>query len=190
MTRFFRLVVLSAWAVVILTAAPGAHAQEQQDVIAKVGDQVITLHQIDTMINSSSIVGLDIPALGTPERNRARLALLDKVISADLMYLDALQKGVDKDPGYQHDVKFFSDAMLAALYKEKVLIGDLPVTEKEIKEYFKNNVKKGTEFTAEVRLSIEATLRKEKLKEKTAHLRETLRKGQAISIDDKELNPG
>jgi len=190
MTKLFGSAVLSFWVFLIFNSAPGACAQAPQDVIAKVGDQVITLHEIDTMINSSSIVGLDIPALGTPERNRARLALLDKVISADLIYLDALQKGVDQDPGYRHDVKFFSDAMLSALYKEKVLIGDLPVSDKEIKEYFKNNVKKGTEFTAEVRLSIEATLRKEKLKEKTAHLQETLRKGVAISIDEKALNPG
>jgi len=190
MTKLFGSAVLSFWVFLIFNSAPGACAQAPQDVIAKVGDQVITLHQIDTMINSSSIVGLDIPALGTPERNRARLALLDKVISADLIYLDAQQKGVDKDPGYLHDVKFFSDAMLSALYKEKVLIGDLPVTQKEVKEYFDKNVKKGTEFTKEVSLSIEATLRKEKLKEKTAHLRETLRKGQAISVDEKTLNPG
>ncbi len=190
MKRFWRLSAVSCGLFLIAILAPAARAQEPRDVIARVGDETITLQQIDIMINSSSLVGLDIPAPGTPERNRARLSLLDKVISADLLHLDALQKGMDKDAGYQRDVKFFSNSMIAALYKEKFLIGDVPVTRQEVKEYFNKNVKKGTEFTDEVRLAIEATLRKEKFKKKTADLRKKLRAGLTVSVDEKALSPG
>ena len=71
------------------------------DVIAKVGDQTITFSEINTALNSSAIVGLSIPALGTPQRDTARIILLDRFVSANLLYLDALKQGVDKDPGYQ-----------------------------------------------------------------------------------------
>src|ERR1700686_562474 len=83
MTRSWRLTLVSFWVFLIAIIASAAHAQEPKDVIARVGDQTISLHEIDTMINSSSVVGLDIPPPGTPERNAARLSLLDKVISAD-----------------------------------------------------------------------------------------------------------
>ena len=47
------------------------------------------------MLNSSAMVGLSIPALGTPRRNQVIYTLLDKVISANLLYLDAKKNGAD-----------------------------------------------------------------------------------------------
>ena len=64
-----------------VTEAPG--------VIARVGDETITFGELNTMLNSSAMVGLSIPALGTPKRNKVMITLLDKVISANLLYLDA-----------------------------------------------------------------------------------------------------
>ena len=55
------------------TAAPAASAadvQQKDDVIASVGDQLVTFGEINTMLNSSAIVGLSIPALGTPSGTR------------------------------------------------------------------------------------------------------------------------
>jgi peptidyl-prolyl cis-trans isomerase C len=190
MTRLRRLTLVCFWVFLIAVVAPAARAEEPKDVIARVGDEAITLQQIDIMIDSSSLVGLDIPAPGTPERNKARLDILDKVISADLLHLDAQQKGLDKDAGYQHDVNLFSNSMLSAIYREKFLIGDVPVTKQEVKEYFDKNVKKGTEFTDDVRLAIESTLRREKFKNKAANMRKKLRAGVTVSVDEKVLNPG
>ncbi len=59
------------------------------------------------------MVGLSLPALGTPERDTVRITLLDKVVSANLIYLDAMRKGVDKDPQYQRAIQRFGTAMLA-----------------------------------------------------------------------------
>ena len=50
------------------------------DVIARVDDQAITFSQINTMLNSTAVVGVSVPALGTPERDTARIVVLDKVI--------------------------------------------------------------------------------------------------------------
>jgi parvulin-like peptidyl-prolyl isomerase len=189
MTRSWRLTIVSFWVFLTIIVSPAARAAEPQDIIARVGDQTITLRQIDTMINSSTIVGLDIPASGTPERNAARLSLLDKVITADLLYLDAKEKGVDKNPDYQQKVKTFADAILASLYKEKVLVGDLPVTQAEIRNYYQKNIKAETKLTDEVKKGIEATIRKEKFKATTEGMRQRIRQGSTVVIASTELEP-
>ena len=176
----------------LLIAFSQVHAVQQaqpSDVVARVGDQAITFSEINTMMNSSAIVGLSMPALGTPERDTVRITLLDKMISANLLYLDALKKGVDKDPVYQQDIEAFSDSILVSLYRKKVLVGDIEVSDEEIQTFYKDSIAPGTEFTEEVRTGIEASLRNQKLKENKAALRGRLREGVEVTINEKELNP-
>lgn len=175
--------------ILFLLAGCSQGSSEPRDTIAKVGDQVITISQIDTLINSSAMVGMDLPAIGTSERNRARLTLLDRVISANLLYLDAKKRGLDKDAAYQRDMERFSKKVLADLYKEKILVGDVPVSRGEIRNYYKKNVKKGTKLTDDVKLAIEATIRKEKFKARVAGMRERLRKGVDVAIREEALKP-
>ena len=168
---------------------PKQKAAEQSDTIARVGDQAITFNQINTIINSSAIVGLSIPELGSPERDIVRITLLDKLISANLLYLDALDRGVDKDPEYQKAISSFRDAILANLYRSKHLVGEVEVSEQDIKEFYNNNIVEGTELTEELRAGIEATIRKDRVKQRTATMRERLRKGHKSSIIVSDLDP-
>ena len=107
------------------------------DVIARVGDQTITFSEINTALNSSAVVGVSDPGIGTPERDTARIVLLDQFVSANLLYLDALKQGADKDPGYRKAISRFSDAILAGLYRQRNMAGDIPVSEEEIQAYYK-----------------------------------------------------
>ena len=100
-----------------LAAAFGA---EPDDIIARVGDEVITFHSLDVTINSSAVVGIPIPTPGTPERTNMRLTLLDRQISSDLLYLDALARKLDENPVFQSDVEQYSDVILAMMYKQTV----------------------------------------------------------------------
>jgi parvulin-like peptidyl-prolyl isomerase len=171
-------------------AKPKTVATEPLDVIARVGDQTITFSEINTMINSSAIVGLSMPELGSPERDAVRITLLDKMISANLLYLDALQEGVDQEPEYQQAVERFSDAILANLYRSKYLVGDIDVTDQEIEDFYQNNIIAGTEFTDELKTGIEATIRKNHVKARTATMRVRLREGHKTSINVTDLDPG
>lgn len=162
---------------------PASQATQQpaSDVIARVGDQDITFGEINVMLNSAAVVGLSIPALGTPERDTVRITLLDKFVDANLIYLDALRQGVDKQPRYQHDLQRLTNGMLAELYL-KNLLGDVAVSEEEIQTYFKNSVVPGTEFTPEARAQIESVLRKQKIEARKLNRREQLREGIDIKI--------
>ena len=160
-----------------------------KDVIAKVGDQVITFSEIEIMINSSDLVGMGIPPPGSAARNEARLILLDKMISANLLYLDALKQGMQNNPVYQYDVERFSRVTLAAVYRDKHGVGDITVTDNEVRNYYKKNIAAGTPFTPEIRMGIEATIRKERFMTKRAALQKELRKGVEIVVDKTKLNP-
>jgi len=160
-----------------------------EDLIARVGDQMITYSEINTMMNSSAIVGLSMPELGTPERDTVRLTLLDKHISANLLYLDARKQGLDQDPAYRQELVIFSDSILAALYRQRFVVESIDVTDAEIQDYFSSSIAPGTEFTEEVDAGIEATIRKDRFKEKMISLHQELREGVEVSVDEEELNP-
>jgi parvulin-like peptidyl-prolyl isomerase len=162
-------------------------AEAVSDVIATVGDQTITFSEINTALNSSAIVGVSIPAVGTPERDSARIILLDRFVSANLTYLDALKQGADKDPRYQKAITLFSNAILAGLYRKDEQAGEIPVTEEEIQAYYKKNVAKDTELTEEVRLQIESTLRRQKFHERLATANERLRDDVKVVVHPENL---
>ena len=162
-------------------------AEAVNDVIAKVGDQTITFGEINTALNSSAIVGVSIPALGTPERDTARITLLDRFVSANLLYLDALKQGVDKDPGYRKAITRFSNAILAGLYRQRILAGDITVSEEEVQAYYKQHLAPDTELTDDVHLQIEATLRRQKLHERLALAEKTLRDDVKVVVHPDNL---
>jgi parvulin-like peptidyl-prolyl isomerase len=173
-----------------VTSEPQAVSAEQtEDIIARVGDEVITFSQLNVMLNSSAMVGLSIPALGTPKRSKVMITLLDKVISANLLYLDALEQGVDREAPYTTDMTKFEDAVLATMYKNQVLIGDLAVSEQEVQDFYKSSISPETELNDDAKLAIEAKLRKQKLDERKASLRERLREGTEIKIDSSVARP-
>ncbi len=155
---------------------------ELGDVIARVGDQDITFNQINTMLNSSAVVGVSVPALGTPQRDTARIVVLDKVVSANLLYLDARRLGLDKDPAYVRAMQEFSDGMLGSQYYRNIMAGEISVSETEIQEFFTKTMKSGTEMSDDLHTQIEAAIRKRKLHERVAAQRAELRKGIEVEV--------
>jgi len=166
------------------TDASVQQAVGTEGVIARVGDEVITFHQINTMLNSSAMVGLSIPALGTPKRSKVMITLLDKVISANLLYLDAKEKGADKLTRYVADMKKFEDAVLVTMYKSNVLIGDIPVSEEEVVAFYNSSISPETELNDDVKLAIEAKIRKQRFTKLKNSMRERLRAGTDIKINE------
>ena len=170
-------------------ASPGAAeaAKARDDVIARVGDETITFTEISTILNSSAVVGVSIPAVGSPERDTARIAVLDKLISTNLTYLDALKQGVDRDPQYLADMDQFRRGILAGLYRQRQMAGDIPVSETEVRTYLEQNVAAGTELTDDVRLGITAKIRRQKLQARLAFAHAHLRDGIDVRVYPENL---
>jgi len=206
MNRSFLSVAASC--VALLAAAPGtplakagegpaaAIASERaesprspSEVIARVGDQDITFNEINTALNSSAIVGVSVPALGTPERDTVRITLLDRFVSANLLYVDARKQGLDEDPVYRNEVARFDDVMLAGLYQRQLLGGDIAVSEAEIQASLEKNFTAGTELTPDLRASIESKLRRDKYKDRMAGARSAIRDGVEVFAHEESLAP-
>ena len=162
---------------------------EPVDIVARVDDEVITYAQLNSMLNSSAMLGLSIPALGTPERNQMMLAMLEKAISANLIYLDAKKKGANRLTSYMEDVHRFEDAIIAALYKQKTMIGDTQVGETEVLHYYNTQTSKEAELTDDTRIAIEAMIRKQKLDEFEATFHDRLRENVEVVINENVLSP-
>ena len=158
------------------------------DAVASVGDQVIRFSQLNTLLNSSPVVGLSIPALGTPERNQVMVGLLDKAISANLLYLDAVRQSKDQDPAYRQELQAFSDGIIGGLYRAKYLVGDIEVTPEEVDAFYAEQIVAGTEMTDRLRTGIEATIRKSKFKARTEDIRERLREGIEVTVHEDNLD--
>lgn len=167
--------------------AEAPRAEAAGDVIARVGDQTITFSEVNTALNSSAIVGVSVPALGTPERDTVRITLLDRFVSANLMYLDARKQGVDKDPRYRRELERFDNATLADLYWQRQLIGEVAVTEEEIQAYYNDNIVAGTELTPDLQATIESKLRSDKVREQRASARSHIRNGVQVTVYEENL---
>jgi len=183
------LPAISAAELVAETAPHESSANRPEDTVASIGDEYITYSLLNTTLNSSAVVGLSIPALGTPERRQVILTLLDNFISANLLYLDALHQGVDKQSDYQLAIRQFENAVLAGLYREKYLYTDIKVSEEEIQEQFNKTAKEGDELTDADRTAIRASLRNAKLNTLKTRLRSRIREGKEVVIEPDVLNP-
>ena len=163
-------------------------APADTNVIATVGDQKITFGELNIAMNSSALVGVSIPALGTPERDTARITLLDRFVSANLLYLDALKQGTDKQADYQRTFSRFSTAILAGLYRRQAQAGDIPVTDDEIKTFAEKHLAAGTELSDDLKVQIESKVRRQKLHNRMATAEKGLRVGVDVAVHPENLD--
>jgi parvulin-like peptidyl-prolyl isomerase len=162
-------------------------AQSDSNILARVDDRIITFPQLNTQLNSTAVVGLSTPALGTPERRTVILTLLDNAISVNLLYLDALSKGEQEDPGFKQDLQSYANGMLAGLYRRHYLKRDSAVSETEIANYVEQHFSGETELDDKLRPLIEAKVKKAKYLARKQGLRKHLQAGMNVKIHTRHL---
>ncbi|MBF8982090.1 peptidylprolyl isomerase [Lutibacter sp. B2] len=64
--------------------------------------------------------------------------LLNEMIIQEMLYLDSIDKGFDKEEAYLKELKVITENLLKQ-YSVKKLIGDIKVEEEEIQKYYKEN---------------------------------------------------
>ncbi len=161
---------------------------EAEGVIARVGSETITYDELSAILNSSAMAGLAIPAPGTSMRKQVMITMLNNLISANLVYLDAKDKGVDLQTSYTEDVKRFEDSVLATIYSSRVLIGEIPVSQEEVVEFYNSSVNPKSGLDENTKLAIETIIRKIRFAEHKDTIREKLREGIEINVHDDVLS--
>jgi peptidyl-prolyl cis-trans isomerase C len=64
---------------------------------------------------------------------------LDELIKKEILYQEALKKGIDKDPQYKAKVEDFKKITLVGLLLERVIEEKSKVTPEDVKEYYEKN---------------------------------------------------
>lgn len=167
---------------------PPQHRAEPDDVIARVGTEIITFSEVNSMLDRSVLLGLSPPEPGTPERERLMTELMHKAINANLIFLDAKYKGIDRLRSYVEDVTRFEDAVIASMYKSRVLIGSVQAGESEILHFYNTNADKETKLTEDFKLAIGSMIRQHKVDELEATLRQRLRRNVDVVINHRVLS--
>ncbi len=94
-----------------LAAPPDPNA-----IAARVGDEVVTLGELLSAVGSLAVVGAE----NAPNAPSARAQMLERLITARLLYLDGRERKLDQTPLYEQDLHAFTDPSLAATYLDRL----------------------------------------------------------------------
>jgi peptidyl-prolyl cis-trans isomerase C len=178
-----KLFVLVMAFFLMVSCAPKEEGKKAADggYLMTIGDRVITEEDIRAI----------------PDRKRHRYVGpggLDRFIAEQILYQEALKKGLDKDPEYLKTVEYLKKKALAEILLDREIAGNVQVTDQELLDYYNKNKE---EFTIKEtgRLiefdSIKENLRQVLLMEKKKTLfdkyMEDLRKRYKVEIKDEAM---
>jgi len=103
------------------------------EILAVVGTRKITRQHLDMLMQG---LAPQVAAQFNSEEGRKRL--LEELINQELLYLDALEEGLDKSEEYALEVKRAEETILKQMAMNKLLAG-ASVQEGEVLNYFNNN---------------------------------------------------
>lgn len=132
---------------IILLFACAKKEEKQASYLAKVGNSVITEADMERELKSlPDFVQKMFEGPGGKEK------FLQELIKRELLYQEALKKGIDKDPAYQRKLEDFKKINLVGLLLEKEIESKEKVSDKEIKDYYEKHKEDFAPVT-QVRLS-------------------------------------
>ena len=116
-----------------------ADQDKQGPFIAKVGSAGITQADFQRELKS-----LPDYAQQLFQGEAGREKFLDEIIKKEILYQEALKKGIDKNPDFNRKLEEFKKLTLASELLEKEIMSKDKVTEQEVREYYD---KHKTDFT-------------------------------------------
>ena len=119
---------------IILIFACAKKEEKRASYLAKVGNTVITEADIEREIKN-------LPDFVQKmfEGDSGRERFLEELVKRELLYQEALKKGLEKDPAYQKKLEDFKKINLVGLLLEKEIETKTKVSDKEIRDYYEKN---------------------------------------------------
>ena len=109
-----------------------AEENEEKEIIAKVGDQTITLSDLEQIIGYLS----DNRQAMIEQNPQVKESILRQYVQSIVISQQAKKEGFDKKPEVSQKLNFYSDSLLSNLYLEKQIGDKVTVTEEETKAYY------------------------------------------------------
>jgi peptidyl-prolyl cis-trans isomerase C len=124
-----------------------AEQQAQGPFVAKVGSDVITQADFERELSS-----LPDYAKQMFEGETGKEKFLDEIVKKDILYQEALKKGIDKDPDFKSRLGEFKKLTLASMLLEKEIMSKDKVSDQDVKDYY-NKHKEEFATTSQIRAS-------------------------------------
>lgn len=131
-----RCLVALVLAVILAVFGCGGEKGSTGAVVAKVGNKSIT--QGDMQARLDEMPPFMKQQLSTPDGQKR---LIDALVEEELVYRDALAKGLDKSDQYKKEIERTRRDMLIRQYYEEVVEAKATPTDAEIREYYDANPK-------------------------------------------------
>lgn len=133
MEKLLRLVI-SIILLFLLAQVSHVLAQGEDEILAKVGNEVIT--RIDFETRLKNLPPLAQEALKDPEK---RKQLLDLMVNARLLVLEGWNRGLTVKPEIQAGLRMQRDDFMIQEYVRAYLAKDVEVSDEEAEKYYNNN---------------------------------------------------
>jgi EpsD family peptidyl-prolyl cis-trans isomerase len=127
-------VVLSLFVVFTLFACGKTQTADKGPYLAKVGDVKITEADLE-----SEMQNLPDYAQSMFEGKEGKKRFLDEVIKKEILYQEALKKGLDKSPEFKQKLEEFKKLTLISDLLEKEIMSKSGVSEQDMKDYYEKN---------------------------------------------------
>ncbi len=101
--------------------------KENTNVIAYIGKEALTTTDLFSLIPPTSLVNVPAPQ---------RKAIINTWISGEVLYKEAIKKGIDKDPKVASDINKAKKQIVTNAYVEQVLSSQSPVSDSEAMAYY------------------------------------------------------
>lgn len=133
--------------IISLLFACAKKEEKKEPYLAKVGDTVITQADFEREMKA-------LPEFVQKmfEGSSGREKFLDELVKRELLYKEALKKGLDKDPEYLKKIEDFEKITLVGLLLQKEIESKVKVSDQEVKDYYEKNKEKFTPVT-QIRVS-------------------------------------
>lgn len=128
MSKKFLGVVL----VLVFLCGVGFAAEEAQ-VVAKVGDEVVTMYEVQKLIDA-----LDPQSAAMYNTPEGRAAVTEEIINARLFALKGKEDGVDKSPEYLKELDAIKNQILMKVTVDKLLDG-VSVSDEDMQKFYDEN---------------------------------------------------
>ncbi|MHB8881976.1 MAG: peptidylprolyl isomerase [Thermodesulfovibrionales bacterium] len=130
MKKMFIVIVILG-ALVACNKQPGGSKEQKGTVLAKVGTAVITDADLERDLKS-----LPDYAQQIFEDQKGREKFLDELIKKEILYQEALKKGLDKSADFTKKVEEFKKLTLVSELLEKEIMSRSKVSDQEVREYY------------------------------------------------------
>jgi peptidyl-prolyl cis-trans isomerase C len=164
---FMKKVLVFLFAICLVFAC-AKKEEKKGPYLAKVGDTVITQADFE-----KEMKGLPEFVQKMFEGSSGKEKFLDELVKRELLYKEALKKGLDKDPEYLKKTEDFKKITLVGLLLQKEIESKAKVSDQEVRDYYEKNKEKFAPVT-----QIKASHILVKTEEEAKKILEKLKKGE------------